>query len=246
MRPPAPLLPDRAEWSRLLAASTAAGVLLGLLGPFGSYLNAAAPARVAVWTGLMWGGAACVGSIVRPVRVFAGRAEWPEWVGLALGAAAASVPISVMSALVNGLLWPREVARLGPADWYGETLILTAAFVLGSALFERRARDRQADAELHPAPHASDVRAGRDVGFLDRLPRALGRELIALQMEDHYVRAHTPRGSDLVLLPLRDAVEELGGLEGLRVHRGLSRRAARDGGPGRAAADRTTAATANH
>ena len=38
-------------------------------------------------------------------------------------------------------------------------------------------------------------------------------------MEDHYVRAHTMLGSDLVLLRLRDAIAELDGIEGAQVHR---------------------------
>jgi DNA-binding LytR/AlgR family response regulator len=38
-------------------------------------------------------------------------------------------------------------------------------------------------------------------------------------MEDHYVRAHTALGSDLILIPLHQAVAELEGLEGLQVHR---------------------------
>ena len=38
-------------------------------------------------------------------------------------------------------------------------------------------------------------------------------------MEDHYVRAHTPAGSTLLLLRMRDAVAELDGVDGLRVHR---------------------------
>ena len=38
-------------------------------------------------------------------------------------------------------------------------------------------------------------------------------------MEDHYVRAHTRRGSDLILIPLKDAIAELGEVEGMQVHR---------------------------
>ena len=55
--------------------------------------------------------------------------------------------------------------------------------------------------------------------FFDRLPPHLGRELLALEMEDHYVRAHTTAGSALVLMRMRDAVAELDGVEGLQVHR---------------------------
>jgi DNA-binding LytR/AlgR family response regulator len=51
------------------------------------------------------------------------------------------------------------------------------------------------------------------------LPPRLGHDLLCLQMEDHYVRAHTARGSDLILTPLKDAIAELGATDGLQVHR---------------------------
>ncbi|MFM7348015.1 MAG: LytTR family DNA-binding domain-containing protein [Erythrobacter sp.] len=43
--------------------------------------------------------------------------------------------------------------------------------------------------------------------------------MIALEMEDHYVRVHTALGSALVLMRMRDAVVLLGDLEGMQVHR---------------------------
>ena len=53
----------------------------------------------------------------------------------------------------------------------------------------------------------------------DRLPPALGREILCLQMEDHYVRVHTPRGSTLVLMSLSQAMAGLQDVEGTRTHR---------------------------
>lgn len=38
-------------------------------------------------------------------------------------------------------------------------------------------------------------------------------------MEDHYVRVHTAMGSELVLMPLTQAIGYLDGVEGLQVHR---------------------------
>ncbi|MBA2770773.1 MAG: LytTR family transcriptional regulator DNA-binding domain-containing protein, partial [Sphingomonas sp.] len=55
--------------------------------------------------------------------------------------------------------------------------------------------------------------------FLERLPMAIRHQLIALEMEDHYVRAHAPGTSILVLLRMRDAVAELADIDGERVHR---------------------------
>ncbi len=56
---------------------------------------------------------------------------------------------------------------------------------------------------------------------LNRSPPGLGHEIVALQMEAHYVRVHTPGGSSLILPPLRQAVDELAatGVQGLKVHR---------------------------
>ena len=43
--------------------------------------------------------------------------------------------------------------------------------------------------------------------------------MIALEMEDHYVRVHTALGSHLVLMRLRDAIPHIDGIEGRQVHR---------------------------
>jgi DNA-binding LytR/AlgR family response regulator len=37
--------------------------------------------------------------------------------------------------------------------------------------------------------------------------------------EDHYLRLHTSKGSDLILMRLTDAITELEGLEGAQTHR---------------------------
>ena len=58
------------------------------------------------------------------------------------------------------------------------------------------------------------------VRFLERLPLKLrGAEVWAVEAEDHYLRLHTSRGQDLILMRLADAVEELTGIEGTQVHR---------------------------
>ena len=51
----------------------------------------------------------------------------------------------------------------------------------------------------------------------DRPLKRLAPNLLCLQVEDHYVRAHTASGSDLMLIALKDAIAELEGVEGLQV-----------------------------
>ena len=42
---------------------------------------------------------------------------------------------------------------------------------------------------------------------------------MALQAEDHYVRIHTDKGSDLILMRLADATAQMGSIPGARTHR---------------------------
>lgn len=56
--------------------------------------------------------------------------------------------------------------------------------------------------------------------FLSKIPQNLGRNLIALEAQEHYVRIHTDIGSDLVLYRFGDAVAELEAMGyGMQVHR---------------------------
>jgi hypothetical protein len=55
--------------------------------------------------------------------------------------------------------------------------------------------------------------------FVARLPLHLGTKLVALKAEDHYVLTYTEAGKALVLYRLSDAINELQGYRGLRVHR---------------------------
>jgi DNA-binding LytR/AlgR family response regulator len=58
------------------------------------------------------------------------------------------------------------------------------------------------------------------VRFAERLPPKLrGAAIWAVEAEDHYLRLHTGKGQDLILMRLSDAIAELDGIEGAQVHR---------------------------
>jgi hypothetical protein len=71
---------------------------------------------------------------------------------------------------------------------------------------------------VSPSAEAADA-ALSDAGILRQVPPKLGKDIVALQAEDHYVRVYTLAGSALVRYRFKDAVEELRGLSGRRVHR---------------------------
>ncbi|MEP1537351.1 MAG: LytTR family DNA-binding domain-containing protein [Paracoccaceae bacterium] len=64
-------------------------------------------------------------------------------------------------------------------------------------------------------PHTKDVLPP----ILDRLPIEKRGALVALSVEDHYVRVQTKNGEELLLMRLSDAVKEIGSSVGDQVHR---------------------------
>lgn len=196
-----------------LAFATVAGLFLGLIGPFGSY-DAPASTRVISWTMSFWAGAALLSVALRGGHMLGQRIGLPDWFTLPAAAVVAAVPLAGVAWSIFHGLRP-GISLSSPAEFYLQTVAITVPAGLGylavAGLVERSAGPPALAPRMATTAHANR--------FLDRLPPRLGRDLLALQMEDHYVRAHTPAGSDLVLIPLRQAIEELGGLDGLRTHR---------------------------
>lgn len=182
--------------------STAAGVFLGLIGPFGSYLNDTAPTRIAYSVGTFWIATLLYGVAVPAAARWASGTRIPLWVWGRAVIAVVAIPVAAVSRVAALSLWP-FVARVGLLEWYGQSLTISVA-ALGGALLVRRAFGR-----------STRIPAGVPVIPTDRF----GSDVMCLQMEDHYVRVHTPRGSDLVLMPMAQAVASMAGREGLRVHR---------------------------
>lgn len=69
--------------------------------------------------------------------------------------------------------------------------------------------------EKSPAP--AEVNA--ETGFLNQVPALIGRDIVYLMAELHYLRVVTTRGQRLVLYNLRDAIDELPAETGIQTHR---------------------------
>ncbi|MCU0908613.1 MAG: LytTR family transcriptional regulator [Rhodobacteraceae bacterium] len=78
-----------------------------------------------------------------------------------------------------------------------------------------------ADPAAPPAPSAAPSPGVAPVlpPILDRLALDRRGPLVALSVEDHYVRIRTEKGEGLVLMRLGDAIRETGDTPGIRVHR---------------------------
>ena len=191
-------------WAIDLGVCAAVGVLLGVLGPFGSYLNDGMAMRILYWVSVFMVSGIFYGFVIRRVRLVAGRARIPVWVWLPAVVLVLNLPLSTLSRLTAIMIWPVLADAVRPLEWFVQSLVIALAYA--AAFFFLRFR-------TGPAIAASGV-AGTPGPSL-----RIRDDLLCLQMEDHYVRVHTPDGSRLMLMPLGQAMTEVSGVEGLRVHR---------------------------
>lgn len=201
-----------------LGVMTAIGFLLALLGPFGSFELPFAY-RLIYWLGLAWAGYACYRPIGGLITRLGPVLDLPKWALWLIGCLVATVPMTLVVWLVSTLPPPLEWPSLeGWLATYGYVLAIGVVVTMVFYLVQGQpAAPAIAPAQQPPAPALPEPVA--EARLFARLPPRLGTDLIALEMEDHYLRVHTRLGSDLILLRMRDAVNELDGLDGLQVHR---------------------------
>jgi hypothetical protein len=195
-------------------------IVMGVTGPFGTYYGAGLGVRLVYFmaTGvLIWIQVLLLGALLASIDV---TQRWPLLVRMGLAGALAAIPGTFEIVLLNSWLI-RPIPWRAAWEIYPQTAFLTVVISILIGLFMERRQRADADSERArvaaiPAP---DVPRQTSPDFFRRVPPALGRDLLALEMEDHYLRIHTALGSDLILLRLRDALSELGPSRGRQVHR---------------------------
>lgn len=195
----------------------ALGLLLGLLGPFGTFAMSTAE-RMLNWVIWLLAGYA----VYRPSGVVArwlcDATDLPGPAGTLLALVVGSFPLTLIIAMMSmGVGFP-EVLRW-PGFWrlYFYILIVCAVVIVAmTALFGRKSVADPRPDEATPPP--AQPLSGPPAALTLSLPPGFG-PVHALKGEDHYVRVIGEGREELVLMRMRDAIERLGSADGLRVHR---------------------------
>lgn len=205
---------DGARPRAFIIAATA-GVFLALIGPFGTS-EALLWVRFIYW--LLMAEVGTVIGVVTAACVIALRGRGEASGGMTflvagLTAAAMTLPGAVVVWGITRLIFHTPGSGLGQSGgivgFIPPVFVVSLAISLINALANRT------------PPHTHAAAAGAPPSrFADRLPPKLrGAEIYAVQAEDHYLRLHTSKGSDLILMRLSDAIAELEGVEGAQTHR---------------------------
>ncbi|MEM7780834.1 MAG: LytTR family DNA-binding domain-containing protein [Pseudomonadota bacterium] len=211
-----------------LTIMTAIGVVLAFIGPFGSFSEPLAY-RLVSWVTFAWIGYAIYSSINGVADRLADALAMPRIFAWAVTVIVATVPMTAIVWSMRYVPGPVPLPSL-------EAALTTYFYVLvvggGITAFFYMIEDRRSHASSEHSSAKAKVESEADAAassaseetkpanpLLDQLPAALGSAVIALEMEDHYVRVHTPLGSHLVLMRLRDAMGHVAEIDGRQVHR---------------------------
>lgn len=205
-------------WGGEATVMLALALLLAALGPFGTWAMPFA-ARLAAWAVFATAGYLCFRPVVAAARVLAAHTRLPLAAALFLACALAALPTTLLVAwALAGMAVTR--LKLGALAGFYPQVLLVGLLVTAVQMLVASRRNVLPVSAAPAAVLAEPVPAvAPGECFLDRLPPALGTELLALEQEDHYVRVHTTLGSALLLMRMRDAAAELDAMEGARVHR---------------------------
>jgi LytTr DNA-binding domain len=214
---------------RGLGFSLFAGLIIAFLGPFGTFEKLPILWRLGFWISAIVGGFLFHMPIYWLARFFTQSKGWPIWVAIVGSAIIAALPTTV---LVNGIAISllNSVTTDSILTLYPMVLALSLPLqVIGHLTAFRGEPDVNVpiisdvpmpiSEPITPTLPPSAKQTQTTSPFFARLPGRLGKDLLCLQMEDHYVRAFTAIGSELILMRMADAARELENYDGLVVHR---------------------------
>jgi hypothetical protein len=183
----------------------AVSVVLVLSGPFRTLDDLSLSLRAIYWTVVVFGtyatGTLVMQALGQRVRFRAA----PLAARIAIGGMTVGVAVTVALALIDLI-----VLGMSPVSWRavwqsgGIAVLVSVVIVMVG--------------QLAAAPLAVPLTL-RAKTLADRLPLAKRGPILHMTVEDHYVQVTTGVGRHMVLMPLADAIREMGDVPGLRVHR---------------------------
>lgn len=210
-------------------------IVIGFMGPFGTYLMGDFYVRFMRWWMLLMGSYV----LVRPTMVvwhwLARATGLPQGGMMFSGLLLASVPLALIWRLTayeqlrhlggySGLLPFAVLCSLGMlvVVWWAEHADQNLMRYYQGPLLRHLADNPRQQNYYQPLAynHRPDHHpAHRRPRLHDRLPPSFEGEILALESEDHYVRVHGMQHSELLLMRLRDAIAEMDDTPGEQTHR---------------------------
>jgi hypothetical protein len=189
-----------------VALWTAIGVVMAILGPFGSS-ERSLPERLLYWQICMVGGGFIGVAIDEPVR----RRVENFWLRVLVVSVAMTPFVTLLVGVTNHYLAPMRLTFANVTEPTFQVFVVCFAVMC----FRQLAWAEPVQVIVGPQPPKDPTAA-----FRKRLSaKRRGAVLIAVEAEDHYLRVHTDAGDELITARFGDALAELAEAPGFRIHR---------------------------
>lgn len=200
-------------------------VVVGFLGPFGTYLDATFPMRVWNWFVHLMGAYILVRPTIWFLAEIAKVTSLPRTALQCWGVVLAAFPLALVWQWGASLFFQALGGFVGLLPFALLSSVAILAVVHGAKRVDDRLnappRNDSPTTAAAPDPSLPSAPLTPECPQLRmRLDKSFQGPILALQSEDHYVRVHGNVSSALLLMRLRDAIAEMQGLPGRQVHRG--------------------------
>lgn len=197
------------RWGVDLVLLLGIGLMMGFLAPFASD-QAPVAGRYAHWMVVMVGGGVMAFGMDEALR---GRMP-VLWRRLVLASGLMTPPTALLVMISGRLLAGGRISGPIYLDLLWQVWpILLAVMAVRALVWRRPTRVETRTVIAPPLPEA-------EAAFRRRLSaKRRGARLIAVEAHDHYLKVHTDAGEELITLRFADALAELAGAHGWRVHR---------------------------
>lgn len=196
-------------WGRNLGIAAAAGTFLALTGAMETG-ELPLVTRLLYWVPLIIAGAVAARGLSVLVSLVP-RAATSRWLFGALLSLAIALPATFVVWAYTNFLFHAGMSVAALPELFASVLVISAAMTALMIAVNWPGRI------THGAPASASA---RPIRFMERLPpKLMGAEVYAVSAEDHYLRLHTSKGNDLILMRLSDAISELEGIDGAQTHR---------------------------
>ena len=194
------------NWESKVFIFFVAVAILSVLGPFGTYDNLPWMLRVMYWALVVAGVAFFMHVPIIVCLATKSLSSLPIIIRIWIGAALGSVPGTAIVVFVTAIFLPPMMAAESIPSVVLQVFFLSA--VIGPIEYMPRYL-KQADAPPPPI----------ETPLHKRLPPETTHDIVSLSMQDHYLEVTTTDDRHLVLIRFADALSEIKGLPGQRIHR---------------------------
>ena len=195
-----------------LIVMAAVGGVMGVAGPFGTQDTVAVVPRIIYWIWVVYSTYA-IGlffvTFLRPMLEVL-----PTWLrGLLMGCVNGAA-ISTYIVSLNLVIFGEDFLEGNPLGFFMRVFLIALFVTLAVSMAIDHLQDRRDEGAIKVAAKSLGMPP-----LMERLPLEKRGTLMALSVEDHYVRIRTTVAETLVLMRLSDAIRETGELNGDQVHR---------------------------